>query len=498
MEPFESNQRGILDSPLSQFLFKHSPIPAALIGTNGTLQRTNDSFKNLVQQESNTSQESNIRQFIHPEDQDRFNQYFSKQLVRPNSSKLSEIRFLCDGNSFVARTTLSGLQMDEDSPYLVLQVEALTEKEKIQKEREAYLKFLSNYKEKLEKAEFSLENTQVGVAWADEESRVAYTNRAYAEMAGIEKDQLVGMRVVDFREYFDKESWKKHWEEMYKLKHKVMELEFPSSSPGGMAMPVELSTSLTEFNGIPYTVTYFRDISIRKKHLKKLEQQNREMEQFTYAASHDLQGPLKTIKNYIKLLKEEFGKNLDSEAHTYLDVIFNSAHRMKILTNHLLDFSRLGQKRDKTVVDCAEILRDLQVDLQASLEESDAQLVVGPLPKLIGFETEFRLLFQNLIMNAIKFRKKDFPPIVTIQAYEEVNNWIFSVADNGIGIEEAHQERIFGIFQRLHSRKTYEGTGIGLAHCRKIAELHEGSIWVESQLGEGSTFYIQIPKVNQV
>ena len=494
MESIESKHESQIESLISQFLFEHSSMAIALLGKNGAIKRTNNNFDVFVQVDPQELSHKNIREFIHPEDQGIFNSYLSKQLSSPVLGKKLTLRFLRESHPFWAKIKLSGLYTEGETSFLILLLEELTEKRKIQKEREEHSRLLAEYSERLTKAEFSLENTRVGVAWADEESRVAYTNKAYADMVGIPEDQLIGMRIVDYRDYFDEKSWKKHWEEMRKQKFKIMELEFPPAHPGGIPTPVELSISYKEFNGIPHTITFFRDISIRKKHLKKLEQQNREMEQFTYAASHDLQGPLKTIKNYISLLKEEFGQHLGPDAHKYLEVIFNSAHRMKTLTNHLLDFSRLGQKRDKTVVDCTKILHDLQVDLQASVEESGAHMEVGPLPKLMGYETEFRLLFQNLIMNAIKFRKKEIPPIIRIQACEEMNHWIFSVADNGIGIDPSHQDRIFGIFQRLHSQKNYEGVGIGLAHCKKIAELHEGVIWVESILGEGSTFYIKIPK----
>lgn len=485
------------DPSVSKFLFEHSPSGILFLKLDGEVIRANQVWLNMVMYESSEIVGRSILQLIHSEDRNKFASLLGNSSTHPTSTSLEarDHRILRkDEKVLHTKITIGNFILKTDTPCLIAIIEDQSEIKQLKEQFENSLAELQERKEALEKAEFSLENTQIGVAWSDKDSRVAYTNRAYAEMVGIERDELVGMRVVDYRNYYNEESWKTHWEEMEKHKHKILELEFPPTKPEGMPIPVELSISHIEFKGNPFTIAFFRDISIRKKHLKKVEQQNREMEEFTYAASHDLQGPLKTITNYIKLLREDFGDDMGADAKKYLGVIFKSTNRMKILTNHLLDFSRLGQKREKVLVDCAEIIQTLQVDLQASIEESEACLEIGPMPKLIGYKTELRLLFQNLIMNAIKFRKKDIALTINIQAHEEANYWVFSVADNGIGIETAHQDRIFGIFQRLHTRKTYEGTGIGLAHCRKIAELHEGIIWVESQIGKGSTFFVKLKK----
>ena len=227
-----------------------------------------------------------------------------------------------------------------------------------------------------------------------------------------------------------------------------------------------------------------------------LEQKNKELEQFAYVASHDLQEPLRTIASFVDLLQTQYGNQLDEKGSMYIKYVRQSSERMRNLITDLLNYSRIGKKADPLPVDCNELLQAIRVDLTAVITETGAQLNIGKLPVLNAYETELKQLFQNLIVNAIKFRKKEVAPVVTISARDEGYYWRFAVQDNGIGIAEKHKERIFTIFHRLHNQSEYAGTGIGLAICRKIAELHGGVIWVESTPGEGSTFYFTIEKMD--
>jgi signal transduction histidine kinase len=220
----------------------------------------------------------------------------------------------------------------------------------------------------------------------------------------------------------------------------------------------------------------------------------KEIEQFTFIASHDLQEPLRTITNFTHLIQEEYGNKLEGDGKKYIEFITRSATRMSALVKGLLEYSLLGNESIKTTVDCSRIVHEVLSDLSESIHESKAVITVKELPRVIGYETEMRMLFQNLVTNAVKFRKKDQSPVIRISAEEQEKAWHFSVNDNGIGIEERGQEKIFIIFKRMQNRNDYEGTGIGLAHCKKIVEMHGGKIWVESSLGKGSTFNFTIPK----
>ncbi|PHR44768.1 MAG: hypothetical protein COA32_14215 [Fluviicola sp.] len=166
---------------------------------------------------------------------------------------------------------------------------------------------------------------------------------------------------------------------------------------------------------------------------------------------------------------------------------------MRKMVDDLLDYSSVGQGKEMIEVDCNKVVDDVIKDLEAVIEESNTTIEVAELPKIKGFESELRMLFQNLINNSIKFSKSGVAPVIKISA-KESDSWIFAIQDNGIGIEEEHIDKVFNVFQRLHTRSEVEGSGIGLAHCKKIIELHKGDIWIDSKPGEGSTFYFKIPK----
>ncbi|SFU46305.1 PAS domain S-box-containing protein [Pustulibacterium marinum] len=245
-----------------------------------------------------------------------------------------------------------------------------------------------------------------------------------------------------------------------------------------------------------------RDLTERKlaeealiNHTKEIEQKNKELEQYTYIASHDLQEPLRTVTNFVKLFEEEYQQQLDDTGMLYLDFISKATGRMSELVKGLLDYSRIGQKKNLEVVNCKELVLNIVDDLSELIEDNNAKILVDELPEIKAYSIELRLLFQNLISNAIKFRKPDIAPKIIISAQLKRDGWEFYVRDNGIGIEERYLDRIFVMFQRLHEREEYDGTGIGLAHCKKIVELHQGKISVISKIGKGSTFYFTLKPV---
>lgn len=225
-----------------------------------------------------------------------------------------------------------------------------------------------------------------------------------------------------------------------------------------------------------------------------LDRKNAELEQFAYVASHDLQEPLKTVSGFVGLLNKQYKGRLDENADKYLEYILQASDRMKTLIKDLLDYSRIGRAIAFVRSDCNMLLHEVLADMDNNIRENNAHIVPEELPVVYAFPTELKLLFQNLISNAIKFRKPGIRPEISITYTELPHSWKFAVSDNGIGIDQQHRDRIFIIFQRLHNRKDYEGSGIGLAHCKKIVELHGGEIWVESTPGFGSTFFFTLAK----
>ena len=226
-----------------------------------------------------------------------------------------------------------------------------------------------------------------------------------------------------------------------------------------------------------------------------LGRSNRDLEQFAYVASHDLQEPLRAVGGYAKLLERRFSGKLDAKGLEYIAGATDGAARMERLITDLLAFSRVGTRGGALVAtDMNGLLAEALRNLEAAIQGAGAKVSSAPLPTLPADPTQMMQLFQNLIGNAIKFRGQ-CPPEIFVDARQDKGRWVFSVRDNGIGIEPQYFERIFQIFQRLHTRKRYPGTGIGLAICKRIVERHGGAIWVESQPGQGSTFYFSIPPI---
>ena len=230
----------------------------------------------------------------------------------------------------------------------------------------------------------------------------------------------------------------------------------------------------------------------RELHLKKEE--NQELELFAYLTSHDLQEPLRTIIGFVEVLEEDYRDKLEGDAFTALNFIRAGADRMSLMIKSLLDYSKVGKNRTKRMVDTNKVLEEIISSFQKLIRETNAEISYEPLPVLFVFQVEWTQLFQNLIHNAIKFRRDDVSPKIRVGVKERKKEYEFFVEDNGIGIDEKFQEKIFVIFQRLHTIDKYPGTGIGLANCKKIVELHDGKIWLESEVGVGSTFFFTIKK----
>lgn len=230
--------------------------------------------------------------------------------------------------------------------------------------------------------------------------------------------------------------------------------------------------------------------------IENLKNANSELEQFAYVASHDMQEPLRTISNFVDLFKNGNVGKFDAETNLYLEYIINATSRMQNLIFDLLEFSRVGKELSLEAVDCNKILNDVYIDLDQVIKESKVKITTTTLPVVKGNETALKRLFQNLLSNAIKFHKKNVQPEVSITVLEQETAYLFSIKDNGIGIEEKYIPKLFTIFQRLHTIDEYPGTGIGLATCNKIITLLHGKIWIESKFGEGTTVYFTIPKNN--
>jgi two-component system, sensor histidine kinase and response regulator len=230
------------------------------------------------------------------------------------------------------------------------------------------------------------------------------------------------------------------------------------------------------------------------EHNHELTRSNRELEQFAYVVSHDLQQPLQSITGFVKLLLLKYEGELDEVVSDYLNRIYNSGNRMQHLIQDLLSYSKVGQQdQDMQQVDFNIVLKQVLDNLYSTIADSQATVLCGSLPLVIGYEVQLVQLIQNLISNAIKFVSPGAIPNIEISATKQGNYWLFEIRDNGIGIELQNLDKIFDIFHRTQSAKIYPGTGIGLATCKKIVENHGGQLWATSQLGVGTVFYFTVP-----
>ena len=281
-------------------------------------------------------------------------------------------------------------------------------------------------------------------------------------------------------------------------------LELPARHREGHEFPIEITISVVPLRQGRIFAAFLHDITERKQAQTQLEamttelsRSNKELEQFSYAASHDLQEPLRTLRGAAQLLSQQYKGRLDADADKMIQFIVCGASRLQTLITDLLTYARIGKGEHRVMtLTCATLLQSVLDDLSVAVEESHAVITWNDLPTLEGNHTDLVLLFQNLLDNAIKYRGSALPKI-DIGASQEGSVWRFSVRDNGIGINPTYAEKIFEPFARLHGVLEYPGSGLGLAICKKIVEHNGGKIWMESALGQGATVYFTYPVANR-
>ncbi len=331
----------------------------------------------------------------------------------------------------------------------------------------------------------------------DSQGIIIMANPSAERMFGYGKDDLLGQRMEilmpeHFREAHNKgvERYKKT-----RVPHVIGKMvEVEGLRKDNTIFPIELSVGTWQSNGEDYFSGIIRDITVRKAAEQKMMQKQRDLEQFAYVASHDMKEPLRMISSYTKLLLRNCEPHLDEHSREFGTFIDEAVERMQALIKDLLAYGKVNnEETEKAHVDIAQVLDGVTDALRIKIDETDTRIIYNDLPVVEGNKSQLNQLFQNLIENAIKFRRNEVTPEINVSAKKNGKQWQFTVADNGIGMEQHFEDRVFKIFQRLHSRKDYPGTGIGLAICKKIVENHGGKIWFDSRPGQGTTFYFTLP-----
>ncbi len=364
----------------------------------------------------------------------------------------------------------------------------------------------------------------------DMQGRFLDINDAYCRLIGHDRDELLKMQISDVEAVEKPEATVQHIRRVLETGGDRFQTQHRTKD--GKIIDLEVSVNFTKVAGGRLFV-FLRDITERnradeelekhrahleesvkertakleseiterrrveeslKRYAEELARSNRDLEQFAYVASHDLQEPLRMVASFTQLLEKHYKGKLDASADEFIKYAVDGANRMQKLINDLLTYSRLGTRgKPFGSCDCQSVLGQAIANLRTAIDENLVIITNDDLPTIVADESQMIQLFQNLIDNAIKFRKKE-SSLIHVSAQKNGNEFIFSVRDNGIGIDPQYKERIFIIFQRLHGKEEYKGTGIGLAICKKIVERHAGRVWVESELGKGSTFYFTIPE----
>ena len=326
----------------------------------------------------------------------------------------------------------------------------------------------------------------------DEEQRIVLFNRGAEGTFGYSSEEIMGQPLDVLLPEGARSAHRNHIREFagspVSSRRMAERQEISGRRKDGEEFPAEASISkLDTPDGKLFTVV-LQDITASKRAHDELARSNAELEQFAYVASHDLQEPLRMVASYTQLLARRYRGKLDEDADEFIGYAVDGVNRMRELINDLLLYSRVGMQVEEFVpTDLERVVKDTLADLELTLEETDGVVTSDPLPVVLGDEGQLLQLFQNLIANALKFRGDDSPR-VHISAQRSGKEWTVSIRDNGIGFDPEHLDRVFVIFQRLHNRREYPGTGIGLSLAKKVVERHSGRIWAESEPGRGSTF----------
>jgi two-component system, chemotaxis family, sensor kinase Cph1 len=454
-------------------------------------------------------EEGNLRnqafiKYIDPDYHQKFHIHCLKA-KKTNKKQILDVKLLTKNNDavYVHLETISVTNETQELQEFQVTMVDITEQEKASKE----IEFANKYNRSL------IEASLDPLVTIGADGMITDLNKCTEKITGYSRDELIGTNFLDY--ITEPEKVQEEYPRLFDVGSvKDYPLEIKNKNKNGNLTPVLYNASVykDEKGNVIGVFAAARDITQIKntqqklqeyqdkledkveKRTKELARSNAELEHFAYVASHDLREPLRMITSFLQLLEWRYGDQLDSDANEFIQYAVEGAKNLNDMINDLLEYSKVSSKEPVLIpVSLENVLENALINLVIHIKEKNAVVDHDPLPNVNGDDKLLTILLQNLIGNAIKYNDKK-PPKIHISSKTEANNYVISVEDNGIGIKPEYLERIFTIFQRLHSKEEYEGTGIGLTIAQKIVHQHHGEIWVESIYGKGTTFYFTIPR----
>jgi PAS domain S-box-containing protein len=474
--------------------FDYAAIGMAIVKPDGYFLQVNNSFSKLIGYTEEELRRITFQEITHPDDLDsdlsKSKELFSGKIKNYQIEK----RYFTKNKAIIwVLLSVSMVHDGEGKPlYTIKQIQDITDRQTMSED-------LLKSEEKFRN---SFAYAPIGMGIVSPDGRWLQVNNALCNILGYSPEELNKMTFQELTHPDDLQADLNNHKKLINRELDYFQMEKKYFHKNGSIIWILLSVTLVRDSlGKPiYFIKQVQDISGRKKmefELEqknvKLEESNKELEQFAYIASHDLQEPLRMVASYVQLLARNYKGRLDEDANEIINFAVEGVKRLKFLLEGLLDYSRINSDNEKQDnIDLSKAMPLVLSNLELKIKETGAKITLKKMPVIKGNTGQIIRLFQNLINNSLKYRSEK-APIIEIKAELQKKQWLFSVKDNGIGIEKAFLNRIFIIFQRLHTRDKYEGEGLGLSVCKRIVEKHGGNIWVESEPGKGSTFYFTLP-----